>query len=473
MDRWRPEFTSSTTSRETRRASRTTEPPGDDRALSVDEALSVAVVLQQAEQWAAAAEIYRSILEVAPDHAGALHFSGVLAHQQGRDDAVALIERSLELDPDRPDWYSNFGIVLQECLRLEEATAAYEQAIALDPNHANANNNLGVVLRATGRVVEAEAAYRAAIQIDPDHADAYNNLGVLLNGLRRQREAALCFSKVITLRPKHPEARRLLALAHYTLGDVDKAIEVFDEWLREEPDDPIAQHMLAACSGRDVPARASDAFIEKTFDSFAASFDAKLASLAYRAPALIAEMLAHAGVDASRSLDVVDAGCGTGLCGPLLAPYARRLVGVDLSEAMLDRARTRNVYDELTKGELTAYLRDSRGSFDVIVSADTLVYFGPLEPVAAAAANALRPGGVLVFTVEELSDTADDTGYSISPNGRYRHSPGYLERILADAGLQPEIAPAELRLEAGEPVAGLVVQATQRARKLTRPRIHG
>jgi predicted TPR repeat methyltransferase len=275
-----------------------------------------------------------------PDHAGALHFSGVLAHQQGRDDdAVALIARSLELEPERADWHSNFGIVLQDGLRLDDATAAYERAIALEPGHANARNNLGVVLRAKGRVAEAEAAYRAAIEIDAEHADAYNNLGVLLNGLGRQREAALCFSKVITLRPKHPEARRLLAIAHHTLGEIDKAIEVFDEWLREEPDDPIALHMLAACSGRDVPARASDAFIETTFDSFAACFDSKLASLAYRAPALVAEMLADAGVEASRSLDVLDAGCGTGLCGPLVAPYARRLVGVDLSEAMLARAR--------------------------------------------------------------------------------------------------------------------------------------
>ena len=460
MARWTPVSISSTTSRRTRKRSRTTEPSVDDRALSLDEALSVAVVLQQAEQWAAAEEIYRSILEVAPDHAGALHFSGGLAHQQERDDAVALIARSLELEPDRPDWHSNHGVVLQDHLRLEEATAAYQRAIALDPKHANAHNNLGVVLRAQGRVVDAEAAYRAAIQIDPDHADAHNNLGVLLNGLGRPREAALCFSRVITLRPKHPEARRLLALAHYTLGEVEKAIDVFDEWLRDEPDDPIALHMLAACSGRDVPARASDAFIEKTFDSFAASFDSKLASLAYRAPALVAEMLAHAGVDASRSLDVVDAGCGTGLCGPLVAPYARRLVGVDLSEAMLARARARNVYDELDQCELTAYLRDAGGSFDVIVSADTLVYFGPLEEVATAAAHALRPGGFLVFTVEELSDAANGAGYSLSPNGRYRHAPGYVEHVLADAGLQSEIVPAELRLEAGEPVAGLVVRAT-------------
>ncbi len=462
------EFTSSTTSRPTRRGS----PSGagtehlsrDDRALSLDEAVSLAVVLQQREQWAAAANIYRSVLEVAPEHADALHFSGVLAHQQERSEqAVALIERSLELEPDRADWHSNLGIVLQDRLELDEAIVAYQGAIALDPNHANAHNNLGVVLRAKGEIAEAEAAYRAAIRIDPEHADAYNNLGILLNGLKRPREAAVCFSKVITLRPQHPEARRLLALAHCTLGEVDKAVEIFEEWLKQEPGNAIALHMLAACSGRDVPSRASDAYIEQTFDSFAASFDSKLAKLAYRAPALVAEMLADSEGDASKSLDVLDAGCGTGLCGPLIARYARRLVGVDLSVQMIARARARDVYDELVKRELTAYLGDSTEAFDVIVSADTLVYFGPLEQVVAAAGNALRHGGRLIFTVEELTGAGRDAGYVISPNGRYRHGREYLERVLAGAGLRSEIVPAELRLEAGDPVPGLVVRATKPA----------
>jgi predicted TPR repeat methyltransferase len=421
-------------------------------------------VLQQNEQWATAGEIYSRILEAAPDHAGALHFSGVLAHQQASsDEAVALIRRSLELEPDQADWYSNLGIVLQDRLELDEAIVAFEHAIALDPDHANAHSNLGVVLRARGKVVEAEAAYRAAVRIDPGHADAYNNLGVLLHGQKRQREAALCFSKVITLRPKHPEARRLLALAHHTLGEVDKAVAVFEEWLREEPGDPIALHMLAACSGRHVPQRASDAYIEKTFDSFAASFDAKLAKLLYRAPALVAEMLEDGDVDASRSLDVLDAGCGTGLCGPLVAPYARRLIGVDLSERMIEQARARDVYHELVRGELTAYLREHTGAFDVIVSADTLVYFGPLEEAVAAAGNALRARGRLVFTVEELRGAGHAAEYSISPSGRYRHARAYVERVLAEANLQSEIVPAELRFEAGEPVPGLVVRGTKGA----------
>jgi len=439
-------------------------PPTTDRAVSLDEAISIAIRLQQNDQWVAAGEIYRSVLEVAPDHPDALHYSGVLAHQEGRSEqAVALIERSLELEPRRADWYSNLGVVLRDRLQLDEAIAACQHAIALDPDHANAHNNLGVLLRAQGRLVEAEAAYRAAIRVSPQHSDAYTNLGILLNGQKRTHEAVACFCKVITFRPKHPEARRQLALAHCMLGEVDEAVRIFEEWLTEEPDHPIALHMMAACSGRDVPARASDAFIEQTFDSFAGSFDAKLAKLSYRAPALVAGMLGDSNVDAPKrfdKLDVLDAGCGTGLCGPLVAPYARRLVGVDLSARMLAQARARNVYDELIQGELTAYLRDSPGAFDAIVSADTLVYFGPLGDVVTAAAQALRPGGRLIFTVEELIEAG--AGYAIRLHGRYCHARPYVERVLAAANLRPEIVPAELRLEAGDPVQGLVVRATKR-----------
>lgn len=406
--------------------------------------------------------MYRRILEVAPDYPDAVHYSGVLAHQEGRSEqAVALIERSLELEPGRADWHSNLAIVLRDRLKLDKAIAACQRAIALDPGHANAHNNLGVLLRAQGKAVEAEAAYRTAIRMSPEHSDAYTNLGILLNEQKRTHEAAVCFCKVITFRPKHPEARRLLALAHCTLGEVDEAVAIFEEWLKEEPDHPIARHMIAACSGRDVPERASDGFIEQTFDSFAGSFDFKLAKLLYRAPALVAAMLADSTVEMSKTLDILDAGCGTGLCGPLVAPYARRLVGVDLSARMMAQAQARNVYDELVKRELTGYLRDSSGAFDVIVSADTLVYFGSLESVVAASADALRPGGRLIFTVEELVGAGFEAGYSISLHGRYCHTRDYLERVIAAANLRPEIVQADLRLEAGDPVPGLVVRATK------------
>jgi predicted TPR repeat methyltransferase len=404
--------------------------------------------------------VYRRVLESAPDHPRALHYAGVLAHQQGRNgEALALIERSLALVPDQADWYSNLGVVLQSHARLERAIDSYRRAIAIDPSHANAHNNLGVLLRATGQPVEAEAAYRTAIRLNPEHIDAYTNLGILLNGLKRTEEAAACYCRVITLRPKHREARKLLALAHCTLGEVGKAAKILEEWLEEEPENPIAQHMLASCTGRDVPDRASNAFIEATFDSFASSFESKLERLSYRAPALIGAMLEDFGVERSHHLDVLDAGCGTGLCGAIVAPFARRLVGVDLSEGMLAHAKDKNVYHALTKAELTEYLRDHSEAFDLIVSADTLVYFGDLTGVIAALAGALRPNGLVVFTLEHA--VADSVDYRLELHGRYSHARAYVERLLTLSGLQSKIIQAELRTEAGAPVPGLVIRAAK------------
>jgi Predicted methyltransferase (contains TPR repeat) len=438
------------------------EPP--TRELTLEEAVSIAILLQKNEQLVEAQELYRRVLETAPNHPQALHYSGVLAHQQGRsDEAVMLIEKSLELQPDRADCYNNLGIILQSNGKLERAIEAYQRAIAIDPDHANAYSNLGVLLRATGKPSEAEAAYRRAIQLNSDHIDAYTNLGILLNGLKRTNEAAACFSRVITLSPKHTEARRLLALAHCTLGEIGEAVNIFEEWLEEEAEDPIALHMLAACTGRDVPARASNKFVERTFDSFASSFESKLERLSYRAPALVAAMVGDSALEASKTLDVLDVGCGTGLCGPLIAPYARRLVGVDLSEGMLAHAKDKNVYDALVKAELTEYLCDNREAFDLIVSADTFVYFGDLEGVLVAATEALRPNSFLVFTLEQAVTGNSDVDYRLEFHGRYSHARGYVERILSVVGLQAKIVHAELRMEAGIPVAGLVVRATKSA----------
>jgi predicted TPR repeat methyltransferase len=432
------------------------------RALTLEEAVTFAILLQKNQQFAEAHELYRRVIETAPDHPRALHYAGVLAHQQGRnDEALALIERSLALSPGEADWCSNFGIVLQSDGRLDAAIEAYRRAIAIDPGHANAHNNLAVLLRASGQPLEAEAAYRTAIRLDGEHIDAWTNLGILLGGLARSEEAAVCYCRVITLRPKHREARKLLALAHCALGEIDKAVEIFEEWLREEPDNPIAGHMLAACTGEAVPGRAADGFVETTFDNFAASFEAKLASLSYRAPALVAAMLVERGLEPSHRLDVLDAGCGTGLCGVLVAPYARRLVGVDLSAGMLAHAKDKNVYHALIRCELGAHLQGHSNTFDLIVSADTLVYFGDLEDVIAAAAAALRPNGHLVFTLEHAAAAGAGFDYRLELHGRYSHARAYVERLLTRAGLQANIIEAELRMEAGAPVPGLVIAATK------------
>ncbi|WP_204319811.1 class I SAM-dependent DNA methyltransferase, partial [Klebsiella pneumoniae] len=85
--------------------------------------------------------------------------------------------------------------------------------------------------------------------------------------------------------------------------------------------------LLAAISGENVPDRASDAYVANLFDAFAATFDHKLARLDYRAPELVAEAVAASQEAGTTGLAILDAGCGTGLCGPSLRPFADRLIG--------------------------------------------------------------------------------------------------------------------------------------------------
>lgn len=433
--------------------------------MSTDEVLMLAIAMHRANGLDDAEKIYRRILEVEPDHAGALHFLGVLQHQRGRsDEALGLIRRSIALDGAVPDWHNNLGNVLLESGQVDAAADAYERACTLAPDRPDVQNNLGVLRREQKRPAEAEAFYRRAIALDPTYADAFTNLGRLLHGLGRHEEALTAFCEALVVNPKFVKARHALGMAYQMLGRLDDAAQVYRDWLAEEPGDPEALHHLAACTGQAVPERAPDAYVEKVFDDFANSFDAKLAVLDYRAPALIAEAVAQRLGEPRRALAVLDAGCGTGLCGPLLAPYARRLEGVDLSERMLAKAKVRQVYDALAKAELTAFMDGvAPGSYDLVVSADTLCYFGELHAVVRAAAKALRPQGWLVFTVEATRGNGE-TGFQLNPHGRYSHRESYLREVLAAAGLAVEgVEPAHLRMENGKPVDGWVVSCKKEA----------
>ncbi len=431
------------------------------RRMSVRDELAAAIHKHQAGRTEDAAKIYRSILAVSPDQADALHFLGVAEHQLGHNEkALELIGRALELIPDHADALNNRGNVLKHLRRLDEAEVDYRRALELRPKDANALNNLGTVRRERGDLEGAVATFREVIALKPDHAGAWQNLGNALSGLNRVEEALEAHREAARLAPQSPDSYRYLGAVLYATGRIEEATEIYRRWLALFPNDPRARHMSAACSGNGVPERASDEYLRSEFDGFASCFDESLARLEYRAPALVAEAVTQVFGDPDARLAVLDAGCGTGLCGPLLRPAARFLIGVDLSPAMLELARERKVYDALVLEELTAFLRQHPRSSDLIASADTLVYFGDLADFAAAAAKALLPDGALIFTVERAEPADAPGGYRLNPHGRYSHTIEYLRHILHDVGIVgPSIREVTLRKEADKWVDGWLVSA--------------
>jgi predicted TPR repeat methyltransferase len=430
--------------------------------VTISEAIEIAVGMHKAGNWESAEKIYERVLAAAPEEVDAHHFLGLSRYQRGlHQEGIDRLTRALELDPEHVEARNNLGNMLLERGRLDEAEAAYRRILAARPDHASAHANLGNVLRRRGDDRGAEAALRKALEINPEHGAAYHNLGSLLDDSGRTEEGLLAFQRALALLPYDGDSYRRVGASLAALGRRAEAEAVYRAWLKLEPGSPVAQHYFAACSGEGVPERASDGYVQETFDKFAASFDVVLERLEYRAPTLVAQAVAALRGAPAADLDVLDAGAGTGLCAVGLRPYARKLVGVDLSPGMLAKARERGGYDVLDVGELSAYMRERPGSFDLVVSADTLVYIGDLAAPVAAAAVTLRPGGHLVFTIER-EDDEPSAGFRLDTHGRYRHGEGYVRRSLEEAGFQvAALEQVQLRQEARRPVEGMLVSAVK------------
>ncbi len=437
--------------------------PADTDLAAADGArtLQRAMDAHAAGRFDEAEQAYAQLLQRVPQQADALHLLGVLQAQRGRlERAAELIAAAIGAQPHEAMFHNNYGNICLERGQLDAAEASYLRAIELDPARLDALNNLGILLGRRGKLEDSEKVLAKVVELAPGYADARQNLANLYLRMGRVGDAVQQCIDGLILSPRDPMLRRVLGMAYTSLGLRDEAIAVWRAWLAVEPDNPLPRFHLLACTGERMPERAPDDYVTRVFDRFAHSFDAKLAQLGYRAPALVAEAVArHAGPPAG-TLELLDAGCGTGLCGPLLAPWARRLEGVDLSQGMLQQARERGVYQALEVGELVAHLRAHAGAWDLVASADTLCYFGPLEAFAAAAHQALRPGGLLVFTVEAHADEAGQPDCRLQANARYSHRAGYVDAVLRGAGFTPlEATRSVLRSEAGVPVQGLLLAA--------------
>jgi predicted TPR repeat methyltransferase len=266
--------------------------------------------------------------------------------------------------------------------------------------------------------------------------------------------AAEVFEQALQLAPNWAPAWFALGEARERLGDKARAVDAFSATLTADPGDAQGARGRLALLGEGSRLHAlSPAYVARLFDDYAARFDAHLAGgLGYRGPELIVAALDR--LEARRFSRCVDLGCGTGLAGVALRGRVEKLIGVDLSAAMIAKARETRVYDELTVADAVAFLATSAAEgADLVVAADVFGYLGDLDAVFAAAARALGNGGRLAFSVE----THEGAGYRLGPAMRFTHSAPYVRETANQAGLRELLlAPVSIRREAGLEAPGLL-----------------
>ncbi|MGD1277266.1 MAG: tetratricopeptide repeat protein [Tepidisphaeraceae bacterium] len=456
--------------------------------LDTQQAMGLAMRRHQAGQVAEAARIYRKVLAQEPQNAEALRLLGVAARQQGQlDEALRLIQQCIAIDPAKAEAHFNLGDVLRSQGKLAEAAKAYAKAIELNPDLAASHLHLGQVLHEQRKHEQAERVFRRAIELQPDRPEAHNLLGNVLWDQAKLDEAIAAFAQADALRPGYPIAnwsmgkilllqgenelalerfRRVAQLnptnakAHGALGETlaqlgryEEAAAAFREALRLKPDSPAWRFKLAAVSGEGGMAAAPASYICSLFDGYVQTFDQRqLEQLDYRVPKLLSKAVAAA--TQNRDMDVLDLGCGMGLCGRQFRLMAWRLVGVDLAPAMIKAAADGCIYDELITGDIVWAMRQRPGNYDLIVAGDVLIYLGDLSDVFSAVAGSLAPGGLFVFSIEHH----DGTGYFLHPQERFAHSISYIRELAARSGLY-EISASKvvLRKEAQGEVPGWIV----------------
>ncbi|MBV8649213.1 methyltransferase [Paludibacterium sp.] len=396
------------------------------------------------------------LLAKAPEYAPALHLGSLLLFRQGK--MLGAIERmmhAIELEPNRADWLNDLGNLLAAHGQPEQAARFFQHSLLLDAENAQVWNNLGAMREQLGETELAGEAFELAVSLDETLVDAWANYANWLTRQGRDQDAAECVLRAFVAAPANGQPLVMRGMALARLGRQQDAAECYREHLAQHPNDPTAQHLYHACLRDEVPTRAANAYIEAKYDEYADTFDQHQAELGYRGHHIVAGAVAAA---CPQGLCALDAGCGTGLVGSLIADQCHQLTGLDLSDKMLRHASRTGHYHVLQQGEIVDWLGAHPGHYDLITAADLLIYFGDLTPFLQQAREALRPGGRLIMTLEALEDGT--APYEIQSTGRFRHGEHYVDALLNQLQFDHvDIIPETLRIEGGAPLACWLVTA--------------
>ena len=471
------------------------------------------VLLSQAGQWDDAIHWLEQAAALRPTDAAFQNNLGQACLNGGKyDEAVKAFEAASMSEPDRAETYFSLGLALMARRApqdAEEAVLAISQAISLGMDSVEAHRQHAAALLLSGNPDQTIAALQEAlakapedvqslywlamahqhkgetaetrknllkaVEIDSTFSRGWGALGDLEAEMGNLAQAAALYRRAIAAKVDNAAAYRGLAYVLQKSGKPDEAMSAMRQAVRVNRDAQSASvgsiadlerkitldqqgaelhYTLATITSLLPPAQIPSALLTDLFDHYAPGFDDHLrGKLQYMLPEKIADAIA--AVRQPGLQDVLDLGCGTGLCGPLLRPWAEHLCGVDLSPLMIEQAKARNVYDTLEVCDLVAAMRQAERGFDLLVAADVFIYIGDLSPVFEAAARCVRPGGLLAYSVEAGSG---DRYHLQMKSKRFAHSKPYLQKLAAMHGFVEEsFESVTARFDAGQPVPAYLV----------------
>jgi tetratricopeptide (TPR) repeat protein len=201
---------------------------------------------KQTSYWKTNEILWRHAVDCTSGNYLALNNLGVaLDHDATVDEAIALFQKAVQIDPRYAMGQFNLGNALLNKGHADEAIEHYQRALEIWPGYAEAHNNLANAILPKGQVDEAMAHYQTALKLKADYAQAHLGLGTVLLQKGKVDEAIAQYQLSLQINPGYAEAHYNLGLAFLQKGSVDDAIAQFQESLRLKPDNAEAHGNLA------------------------------------------------------------------------------------------------------------------------------------------------------------------------------------------------------------------------------------
>lgn len=393
------------------------------------------------------------------------------------DGMLQAARKAHELAPQWPVASIHLAGVLASRGEAAEAMTRAAQAIQQAATQASMGGAELLIKAATvaqrlGRYPQALQWLREAEKISPDDLSIRHKIGLTLSYSGESASAIAIFTELLLQRPNNPALLSARMQACLNAQQTAQAIRDGETLLAMEPTNEEYQFYLDIARGL-TPRTLPVALVSGLADADAARLgDPINVQLQRKLPGDVAQVIHQWHPD--RKGDVLDLGCGTGLLGACLGPIEGVLVGVDLSGDMIDQATRHRVYDRFHQTNLLDALQATPADlYHVITALDVFIYVGSLDAVIPNACRILLPGGRLVFSCETGAEGQAD--YALQSTYRYTHQPGYVQRLLQQAGFEDITTEGRvLRHEAGQPVQGFLVTARKPLPKVkkrsTRPK---
>ena len=193
-----------------------------------------------------AERLAKEILQKNPNHIeGHILMGSVLFAQDHKNEALAELNRAIEIDPKRVESYLSLARFFASMKDLAKAEATFQRAISVNGSSAMAYYEYGKFLVQTNRADDAEKEFQLGVQVEPNNRDARFVLASFYLVNKRYAKAEDAYKALAELDKDKPEGRSVLGDYYGATGRLDEAIAIYREVLTKSPDYTQAHYRLA------------------------------------------------------------------------------------------------------------------------------------------------------------------------------------------------------------------------------------